>query len=69
LGLPADALEYFNDDRVGRCLDTLFRADRATLMTEIVVHAVQIYVLAAAQGRPGTESFACSALGCLSNFP
>jgi transposase len=45
LGLPTDATEYFNDDRVGRCLDALFRADRATLMTEIVVHAVQEFDL------------------------
>ena len=39
LGLSTDAPEYFNDDRVGRCLDALFLADRATLMTEIVVKA------------------------------
>jgi len=45
LGLPTDAPEYFNDDRVGRCLDALFRTDRATLMTEIVVHAVQQFDL------------------------
>jgi len=40
LGLPSEAPEFFNDDRVGRCLDALFRSDRASLMTEIVVHAV-----------------------------
>ena len=45
LGLRTNAPEYFNDDRVGRCLDALFRADRATLMTEIVVHAVQEFAL------------------------
>lgn len=45
LGLPTDAPEYFNDDRVGRCLDALFRTDRASLMTEIVVHAVQEFDL------------------------
>ena len=33
------------DDRVGRCLDALFLADRATLMTEIVVHAVEEFDL------------------------
>ena len=37
LGLPAEALDYLNDDRSGRCLDLLFRADRGTLTTEIVV--------------------------------
>lgn len=45
LGLSTDAPEYFNDDRVGRCLDALFLADRATLMTEIVVHAVEEFNL------------------------
>jgi transposase len=45
LGLPAGTPQYFNDDRVGRCLDALFLADRATLMTEIVVHAVEEFDL------------------------
>lgn len=45
LGLPADTSQYFNDDRIGRCLDALFRSDRATLMTEIVVHAVEEFEL------------------------
>jgi transposase len=45
LGLPAEAPQYFNDDRVGRCLDALFRSNRATLMTEIVVHAVEEFDL------------------------
>jgi transposase len=45
LGLPGEASRYFNDDRVGRCLDALFRADRSTLMTEIVVHAVEEFGL------------------------
>ena len=45
LGLAGQAPQYFNDDRVGRCLDALFRADRATLMTEIVVHAVEEFDL------------------------
>ena len=45
LGLPQDSAQFFNDDRVGRCLDALFVADRATLMTEIVVHAVQEFKL------------------------
>lgn len=45
LGMPAEAPAYFNDDRVGRCLDVLFRSDRASLMTEIVVHAVEEFDL------------------------
>lgn len=49
LGLPSDAPQFFNDDRVGRCLDALFLADRATLMTEIVVHAVNEFELELSQ--------------------
>jgi transposase len=45
LGLPADAAQLFNDDRVGRCLDALFLADRAALMTAIVVGAVRTFKL------------------------
>src|SRR5579883_2531382 len=45
LGLPADATQYFNDDRIGRCLDALFRSNRAALMTEIVVRAVEEFEL------------------------
>jgi transposase len=45
LGLPTDVPEFLNDDRVGRSLDALFLADRATLMTEIVVHAVHEFQL------------------------
>lgn len=45
LGLPEKAIDCFNDDRVGRCLDALFLADRASLMTEIVVRAVHEFKL------------------------
>lgn len=45
LGLPDKSTGCFNDDRVGRCLDALFLADRASLMTEIVVHAVREFAL------------------------
>jgi transposase len=45
LGLPAQATAGFNDDRVGRCLDALFLADRASLMTELVVRAVREFGL------------------------
>ena len=45
LGLPDEASRCFNDDRVGRCLDALFLADRASLMTDIVVHAVRTFDL------------------------
>jgi len=41
LGIAADELQGLNDDRIGRALDHLFDADRASLITEIVVKAVR----------------------------
>lgn len=40
LGLPESGAELLNDDRVGRALDHLFDADRASLLTAIVVRAI-----------------------------
>jgi len=41
LGLGPDQIDGLNDDRVGRALDRLYDADRASLMTAIVVRAIQ----------------------------
>lgn len=41
LGLQPDHAELLNDDRLGRALDHLQRADRASLLTALVVHAVR----------------------------
>ncbi len=41
LGLEAGDAAYLNDDRVGRALDGLFEADRASLLTESVLAAVR----------------------------
>lgn len=41
LGLSPDEVHGFNDDRIGRALDRLFDADRASLITEVVVQAVR----------------------------
>ena len=41
LGLGRDEAGLLNDDRVGRCLRRLFDADRASLMTELVLQAVE----------------------------
>ncbi|MGI0067305.1 MAG: IS1634 family transposase [Thermoplasmata archaeon] len=41
LGLSPEEVELLNDDRLGRALEALFDADRASLVTEIVVRAVQ----------------------------
>lgn len=43
LGLEPGSMHIMNDDRVGRCLDSLFLADRAAMMTAIVVHAVRSF--------------------------
>lgn len=40
LGLAADDAGVLNDDRVGRALLRLFDADRASLLTELVLHAI-----------------------------
>jgi transposase len=45
LGLEPDQVGGLNDDRVGRALDRLFNADRASLMTTIVVRAIQAFDL------------------------
>lgn len=41
LGLRADQVSLLNDDRVGRALDRLFDADRAALLTELVLATVR----------------------------
>jgi len=41
LGLDAGDASALNDDRVGRMLDRLFDADRATLVTEVVLGVVR----------------------------
>jgi transposase len=43
LGLQADEIPLLNDDRLGRALDHLQRADRASLLTALVLHAVQAF--------------------------
>ena len=43
LGLPPGCSQLLNDDRVGRCLDSLFLADRAAMLTDIVLHAVRVF--------------------------
>src|SRR5271166_1540548 len=43
LGLQPDQVNFFNDDRVGLALDHLRRADRATLLTALILHAVRAF--------------------------
>jgi hypothetical protein len=42
-GLSAREVELLNDDRIGRGLDRLFDADRASLGTEVVLRAVRAF--------------------------
>ena len=46
-GLTAEpsAATCFNDDRLGRALSALFKADRHTLMTEVSAKAIQVHQL------------------------
>ena len=43
LGLASGQVGLCNDDRVGRSLDRLFDADRATLLTTVVLRAVRAF--------------------------
>jgi transposase len=43
LGLAAGDADALNDDRVGRMLDRLFDADRASLITEVVLASVRAF--------------------------
>lgn len=43
LRLAPGQVRLLNDDRVGRTLDHLFDADRASLLTEVVVRAVRVF--------------------------
>ena len=43
VGLAADEAELLNDDRVGRMLARLFDADRASLLTRMVLDAVETF--------------------------
>jgi len=43
LGLAEGETGLLNDDRVGRCLERLFDADRASLLTEVVLGAVRAF--------------------------
>jgi transposase len=44
-GLPAEEMEHLGDDRIGRALDRLFDADRAALLTDVVLAVGQAFQL------------------------
>lgn len=41
LGLSPGEADLLNDDRVGRSLERLFHADRASLLTELMLHTIR----------------------------
>jgi len=43
VGLCRGDVGLLNDDRLGRCLDRLFDADRSAMLTEVVLKAVQAF--------------------------
>jgi transposase len=43
LGLLSAQLPRLNDDRFGRALDHLFRSDRASLLTAIILNAIRVF--------------------------
>ena len=45
LGLQPNQAELLNDDRFGRALDHLQRADRASLLTALVLQAVRVFAI------------------------
>jgi transposase len=44
-GIAAEEMEHLSDDRLGRALDHLFDADRAALLTDVVVAVGQAFAL------------------------
>jgi transposase len=49
IGLAEGDVVWLNDDRVGRALDQLFDADRAALLTELVLSAIREFTIDLAQ--------------------
>ena len=47
--LDAELVDHVGDDAVGRALDRLFDADRAALMTAVVVSVVNVFAVALSQ--------------------
>ena len=49
LGVSREMVSFFNDDRYARALDKLYQADRASLMTAIVVRMIEVVDLSLAR--------------------
>ncbi len=62
LGISGNDAMHINDDRIGRSLERLFDADRASLFTEIVVRAVQEFDLSMNRFHNDSTSIALSGM-------
>lgn len=56
LGLLPEQLPRLNDDRFGRALDHLFRADRASLLTAVAVRTIRVFQLAVKEMHEDTTT-------------
>jgi transposase len=56
LGLRHEQLARLNDDRFGRALDHLFRTDRASLLTAVVLSCIRLFQLALHEMHQDTTS-------------
>lgn len=56
LGLQPGQADLLRDDRLGRALDRLYRADRASLLTALVIHLVREFHIELAQMHNDTTS-------------
>jgi hypothetical protein len=60
LGLSIDEVRVVNDDRVGRALEALFDADRASLLTAVVLQAVSEFGVDTSQLHNDSTSISVS---------
>ena len=60
LGLLPGQAALLNDDRCGRSLDHLHRADRASLLTAVILRSVRIFQLILKQLHQDTTTVTCS---------
>jgi transposase len=60
LGLRADQIALLRDDRFGRALDRLYRADRASLLTALVVRVVREFEVRYSQFHNDTTTVTVS---------
>ena len=62
LGISGESVRRINDDRISRSLERLFDANRSSIMTEIVVRAVQEFDLSMKRFHNDSTSVALSGL-------